>query len=60
MPKTISKHQVFATLIFMSGGTRIGARGLKDRNPFTQRVSNRLLMFGYSNTHEEDTKMQIF
>ena len=35
----ISKHQVLAQLcIFKSGGTWVKAIGLKDRNPFTQRV----------------------
>ena len=36
MPNRISKHQVPAQLT--SGGTWVKARGLKDRNPFIQRV----------------------
>jgi len=39
MPNGISKHQVLAQLCTVtSGGTWVKARGLKDRNPFTQRV----------------------
>ena len=36
MPKRISKYHVLATWIVMCGVTRVEARGLKDRNPFTQ------------------------
>ena len=39
MPNRISKHQVLALLCFVtSGGTRVKARGFKDRNHFTQRL----------------------
>jgi hypothetical protein len=30
MPKRMSNHEVFTTTIFMSGGTRVKARGQKD------------------------------
>jgi hypothetical protein len=39
MPNRISKHQVLAHLFFVtSGGTWVKARGMKDKNPFTQRL----------------------
>jgi hypothetical protein len=54
MPNWISKHRVLAISfdIVTSGRTRVKARGLKDRNPFTRRlVWQVLLTFGYILSH---------
>ena len=42
-PNRISKHQVLTQICFVtSGGTWVKARGLKDRNPFTQEVGQQV------------------
>ena len=44
MPNRISKHQVLTQLcIVKSEGTWLKARGLKDRNPFTQWVAQQVI-----------------
>jgi len=52
MPNRISKHQDLAQLT--SGGTWVKARGLKDRNLFTQRVVQQAT---YVRRHTETSRL---
>jgi len=55
MPNRISKHQALAQLcIVTSEGTWVKARGLKDTNPFTQRVVQQAI---YARRHPETSPL---